>query len=423
MRNNHPVITAGFVLIAISPLLASVTVSARPDISELEPSVVRIVTDTGTGTGFVLNVDGHVATSHHVIDGADSVALLLAGSDDLLPTIVVWESEGLDLAVLRAQGLALTPVKIAVAPPDKGDSVYALGYPGIADQQEYATDATVTNGVIGRTFDASWDDSSALSIIQHSADINPGNSGGPLFDECGRVVGVNTQGTGAGRIIRDGSGRVIDVMAGQGVFFSSHISELVRELNGNAIAYVSDSALCDTTTPGVDAVNRRMVLWGTVFSALLLVVFLLALRKPRERLVRVVENYSRKLGGHIPTWHSRPMPSAERRRKTGSRRLVLSGFSGTGHPLHIAIAANVLDAAPTGISVGRGEGLVDVLLQDEQISRRHVRFFVANGSVLVEDLHSSNGTRLNGKPMQPFQPSPVYPDDILCLGSIEFKVS
>ena len=29
-------------------------------------------------------------------------------------------------------------------------------------------------------------------LIQHTAPINPGNSGGPLFDECGRVIGINT---------------------------------------------------------------------------------------------------------------------------------------------------------------------------------------------------------------------------------------
>ena len=440
MRNNHPVTTAGFVLIAISPLLASVTVSARPDISELEPSVVRIVTDTGTGTGFVLNVDGHVATSHHIIDGADFVALLLAGSDDLLPTIVVWESEGLDLAVLKAQGLALVPVKIAVVQPDKGDQVYALGFPGMTDALAggMVDEATLTDGTVSLIQNRPWNPGGpALSIIQHNADINPGNSGGPLFDACGRVVGVNSAGA-TSTVNTDRSGNIVGVITARGGLLAAHVSALVKKLDENSIRYTSDDTSCETTASGVDTqarqsaaqaersaatVNKRMVLWGTIFSALLLLAFLLALRKPRERIVRVVENYSRKIGGHIPNWHGRPTPPAARKRKAGSRGLTLAGFSDTGHPLHIAVAADVLDAAPTGISVGRGEGLVDILLQDGQVSRRHVRFSAANGGVLVEDLHSSNGTRLNGKLIQPFQASTVRPGDVLCLGSLEFTVS
>jgi len=162
---------------------------------------------------------------------------------------------------------------------------------------------------------------------------------------------------------------------------------------------------------------------GAALAVLTLLAFLLALRKPRERIVRVVEGYSRKLSRRSPAPQPHDgAPPAARGGKI-SRGLLLAGFSGAGHPLRVAIEASALNTARAGISVGRGEALVDIPVKDSQISRRHVRFSAVNGNVMMEDLNSSNGTRLNGQMVKPFQPAAVRPGDTVSLGSLEFNVS
>lgn len=208
------------------------------DVARVERSVVRIVADFGggeygTGTGFVLNARGDVATNQHVIKGARRIDVLHSGAAGILQATVVWRSAALDLAVLRVSGGAPTPAKIA-APVDKiakGAPVYAMGFPGLADRLAAATDATVTDGIISRFSTEPWEAGGpVLSIIQHTAAVNLGNSGGPLFDACGRVVGVNT--------------KAIAATAGHGLFLASDISELARALDANGVSYLADNAAC-----------------------------------------------------------------------------------------------------------------------------------------------------------------------------------
>lgn len=444
-----------FGAVVLCALLVAAGGAAHADFNaaQVEPSVVRIVADRGgeysAGTGFALNANGDVATNHHVIAGARRIEVLRSGSIDALPATVVWRSPELDLAVLRATGLGATPAKIAASAGDiaKGAAVYAMGFPGLADADGLASDATVTGGIIGRLFAGAWGGGeTALSIIQHSAAVNPGNSGGPLFDACGRVVGVNTQASGAARIERDERGRVLDIVAGQGVFFASDIGELARALDANRVGYLIDDTVCvsaATSAANIDAEARdtaehaqsqaqraaqiaaenraRMLWWGAAIAVVLALIFILALRKPRERIVRVVDGYSRIIDRSGALTGRRGRPGGAR--KTHAPGLLLAGFSGSGHPLRVRVNADALNTAPVGISVGREPALVDIELPGAQISRRHARFSARDKHALVEDLNSANGTRLNGKQIKPYQPTPLRPGDTLRLGDIEFTVS
>jgi hypothetical protein len=49
--------------------------------------------------------------------------------------------------------------------------------------------------------------------------------------------------------------------------------------------------------------------------------------------------------------------------------------------------------------VGRGGAKADLIVEDEHVSRSHLRFFVDNGQQMVEDLGSRWGTKLNGQPL------------------------
>ena len=205
-------------------------------IREADRSVVRVVTllptGFGTGSGAVV-APGIVLTNHHVVDGGAGHQVISAHTGGMREARLRWESPELDLAVLEVDGLALPEVLLGTMPLQTGETVWAVGFPGIADAitGNMSLQTTLTRGVIGRLYRAPWDVRAGgrdLDQVQHDAAINPGNSGGPLISDCGMVVGVNTRGA----------------LASQGVFVASRITEAVRELRALGIAVNTTSSRC-----------------------------------------------------------------------------------------------------------------------------------------------------------------------------------
>lgn len=147
------------------------------------------VPSEGTGSGFILDEDGHIVTNYHVIEGADSIAVTLSDESTLEATVVGIDPPN-DLALLRIEAPpeTLTPVEL-------GDSsTLRVGQRAVAIGNPFGLDRTLTMGVIsalGRPLQTS-DDNVIFNVVQTDAAINPGNSGGPLLDSRGRVIGVNT---------------------------------------------------------------------------------------------------------------------------------------------------------------------------------------------------------------------------------------
>jgi serine protease Do len=158
------------------------------------PSVVKIESPGGQGSGFLTTDDGFLVTNFHVVEGETEVAvtLYLRGENGFdLRTVrdckVVAISPELDLALVKMEppaGVKLRPVFVGDSEAVKvGDSVYAIGTPIGLDRTVSAGIVSVTNRVLrGHTH------------FQITTPINPGNSGGPLFDLRGQVVGVNSAG-------------------------------------------------------------------------------------------------------------------------------------------------------------------------------------------------------------------------------------
>jgi S1-C subfamily serine protease len=143
-----------------------------------------------TGSGFVLNGQGYVATNAHVVSGARSVRVRFGQGRDVTAKIV-GSDPSTDLAVIKVDPskVKLTPVPLGdSAAAQVGDPVVAIGNPlGFAD--------TVTTGIVsavGRDI-KSPNEFTIAHAIQTDAAINPGNSGGPLIDANGRVIGINSQ--------------------------------------------------------------------------------------------------------------------------------------------------------------------------------------------------------------------------------------
>jgi serine protease Do len=137
----------------------------------------------GSGSGFIIEPDGHILTNYHVVEGAERIIVTLADGRNLRARLV-GSDPAVDLALLKVS----TPDALPTAPLGDsarlraGEWVCAIGNP-------LAYEHTVTVGVVsylGRKLDTSLDD-----YIQTDAAINFGNSGGPLINTRGEVIGIN----------------------------------------------------------------------------------------------------------------------------------------------------------------------------------------------------------------------------------------
>ncbi len=144
----------------------------------------------GTGSGSVIDLEGHVLTNFHVIAGARNLEVALPDQSKYRAAIVGTDQQN-DLAVIRLRDVPrdrLHPVKIGDSTPLKvGQKVLAIGNP-------FRLQNTLTIGIIsslGRTIQT--DNGDLLeNVIQTDAAINRGNSGGPLLNTKGEMIGINT---------------------------------------------------------------------------------------------------------------------------------------------------------------------------------------------------------------------------------------
>ncbi len=184
----------------------------------LLPSTVQILAQSGgesgdaTGSGFVLDREGHVVTNNHVVASAaegDGSIIVIDHEGERHEASVVGRSSVYDLAVLSVEGAeALDPAALGASLVLRvGDPVVAFGAPLGLSQ-------TVTSGIVSAlnrpvtTSGESDDDSSYINAVQTDAAINPGNSGGPLVNLAGEVVGVNSAIATTGGSIGGESGNI-----------------------------------------------------------------------------------------------------------------------------------------------------------------------------------------------------------------------
>ncbi len=71
------------------------------------------------------------------------------------------------------------------------------------------------------------------------------------------------------------------------------------------------------------------------------------------------------------------------------------------------------------VVVGRSPG-ADIVIGDSFVSGKHARFTIQGKDLIVEDLHSTNGTLLNGKPLM--QATYLHKNDVIVVGDVEIKV-
>ncbi|NNE27906.1 MAG: trypsin-like serine protease [Saprospiraceae bacterium] len=144
---------------------------------------------SGTGTGFMWDIDGHIVTNYHVIEDGNIFNVTFSDQSSYTAKFV-GAAPGKDLAVLKvdAPREKLKPIPVSNSSRVKvGQSAFAIGNP-------FGFDQTLTTGVVsalGREITAT-NGRKIYDVIQTDAAINPGNSGGPLLNSRGELIGVNT---------------------------------------------------------------------------------------------------------------------------------------------------------------------------------------------------------------------------------------
>ena len=174
----------GSTLLATAPTHA---MDAKEIVRRASPATALIVVETatgiGSGTGFVVNETGLVATNDHVIENALRIAVFLGG--DAIDATVVGRDSAHDLAVLRLPRGKYPG--IALGNSDRiqtGEAVFAIGYPlALTMAGRMTLEPTITQGIVSAVRNNG-------TQVQMSAAISPGNSGGPVFNDKGEVIGV-----------------------------------------------------------------------------------------------------------------------------------------------------------------------------------------------------------------------------------------
>ncbi len=347
-----------------------------------------------SGTGFVISRGGFIITNAHVIgDPPSSIQVVWkdeTGEPQSLPARVVTRDPNLDLALLEVKSLPLPPLQFTSHRPAKGQVVYAIGFPtlGYSNTEDSAigagensksrslAESTVTQGIIGR-----YDAGLRLSI-QHSAIISGGNSGGPLLDECGSVVGINTatsvdETTKGDHFSAVGYGFAIDSTA---VYEFATANGGAPQHSGEAcarnVAGASGAVFSEDHYSSVP--NTRALVGGLILLGLVLVVasqfgsLQRTVASPQNAVAASINESS----GHALAWKLLAI-TPDGNRPVG---MVSDQFHTTQSPL----------------VVGRGSHC-GVVLGSPEISRTQFKLYFDKGQLYCADLHSANGTWLNGR--------------------------
>ncbi len=181
-----PTTTSPIVQIAkeVSPSIVGIAVSVNQPMLGKQGATQE---QSGYGTGIIVTQDGYIATNNHVVEGGDSVKVMLHDGKEYAAT-VVGRDKTTDLAVIKIEASGLTPA--ALGDSDKlevGEAVVAIGNP-----LGETLAGSVTSGIVSALKRNISTSGYSQEYVQTDAAINPGNSGGALVNMKGQVIGINT---------------------------------------------------------------------------------------------------------------------------------------------------------------------------------------------------------------------------------------
>jgi len=139
---------------------------------------------SGSGSGIILTSDGYIVTCKHVVDGAETIKVILNDDTEYDAKLIGSDTRS-DLAVLKIEAPGLSPATLGDSDMlTVGEDVIAIGNP-LGELR-----GTATSGIISALSREVTVENTTMSLIQTDAAISPGNSGGGLFNASGSLVGI-----------------------------------------------------------------------------------------------------------------------------------------------------------------------------------------------------------------------------------------
>ena len=177
--------------IALLPTIADVVAAAKPAVVSINTEVVardmfnRQFTQEGAGSGWIISDDGYIVTNNHVIEGAETITVILDDGRSF-DAEIVGADPLTDLAVIKIESDNLPVAEVGDSAELRiGDWVVAIG-------NSLGQGTRATQGIVSRK-GASVEvelNQALYGLIETDAAINPGNSGGPLVNMSGEVIGI-----------------------------------------------------------------------------------------------------------------------------------------------------------------------------------------------------------------------------------------
>jgi hypothetical protein len=198
MESNVLQLILSIVLALQSNIVLALDMSAL--VKRVERSVVRIDTESSSGSGVVIHDQGLISTSYHLIDGESSAVVILRSGTRLNTQSFLAVDPLRGLALIKTDALP-TPCALPTAKellPKIGDQVFAFGCPkGFPLASVQGTVSAIQTGAqlkdtmgpdsyrfLGCSPQTTW--------LQTTAPVSTGNTGGPLVNSDGEIIGINT---------------------------------------------------------------------------------------------------------------------------------------------------------------------------------------------------------------------------------------
>ena len=147
-----------------------------------------------SGSGFFINSDSNIITNNHVVDGCNSMKVLIDGIE--YESDVIATDKTNDIALLKANYSNKDYFNISNEDVERSENVKAVGY-GFG--KSYSSDIKVTAGIVSSL--AGFNDN--YSEFQMDAAIQSGNSGGPVINDDGDLVGMSVSALNSAAVYED----------------------------------------------------------------------------------------------------------------------------------------------------------------------------------------------------------------------------
>jgi S1-C subfamily serine protease len=207
--SSGAMLSAGAPIAAVPQAAGGVSGGAQAIAALVGPAVVDINTVFQTasgsgqaaGTGIILTSTGEILTNNHVVEGATSITVQIAGRTGSYTAHVLGVDPTADVALIQVDGATGLPTATIAdsSTLQPGEAVVAIGNAGGVGGTPSVSQGTIV--ALGQSITASGGTSTErlTGMIQSSASIAPGDSGGPLVNSAGQVVGMITAGQGGSR--------------------------------------------------------------------------------------------------------------------------------------------------------------------------------------------------------------------------------